>query len=57
MGQRTASYAFKTEQEAKERAEQAQASAVTGYSEVYVIGPYQSKTDGLWHVNIKTYYG
>ena len=57
MGQRTESYTFQTEQQAKERADQAQASAVTGYSEVYVTGPYQSRLDGLWHLSVKTYYG
>ena len=57
MGQRTESYTFQTEQQARERAEQAQASAVTGYSEVYVTGPYQSRLDGLWHLSVKTYYG
>lgn len=48
---------FQTEREAQEYADRAKASSIPGYSEVYVSGPYQSKLDGLWHVNTKEYYG
>jgi hypothetical protein len=56
MGEKNQSFVFNTEPEAKEYADLAKASEVNGYSEVYVEGPYK-KTDGLWHVKVKTYYG
>jgi hypothetical protein len=57
MGQRDSNKAFETEQEAQEYADKEKASAVPGYSEVYVSGPYKSSVDNLWHVNTKVYYG
>ena len=57
MGQRQQKEQFATEAEAQEYADSAKASATPGYSEVYVSGPYQSKLDSLWHVNVKVYYG
>lgn len=57
MGERNESYIFQTETEAKQYADKARDGAVSGYSEVYVTGPYQSKLDGFWHVSVKTYYG
>ena len=57
MGQRNDSQTFETQSEAQAYAEAAKASAILGYSEVYVTGPHKSDTDGLWHVSTKTYYG
>lgn len=57
MGQRNDSQTFETQSEAQAYAEAAKASAIMGYSEVYVTGPHKSDTDGLWHVSTKTYYG
>ena len=57
MGQRDSNKAFETEQEAQEYADKEKASAIPGYSEVYVSGPYKSSVNNLWHVNTKVYYG
>jgi hypothetical protein len=40
MGQRSQKEQFATEAEAQARADQVKASAIPGYSEVYVTGPF-----------------
>jgi len=46
---------FATEEEAKERAAKVKASAIPGYSEVYVTGPFN--ISGVWMIEWKEYYG
>ena len=55
MGTRSRREVFATEAEAKERAEGVKASAVPGYSEVYVTALFPS--GGVWVVEWKEYYG
>ena len=55
MATREAKEQFDTEAEALERAEKVKASAVPGYSEVYVTGPFC--VSGVWVVEWKEYYG
>lgn len=55
MGQREQKETFATEEEAKARAEKVKASAIPGYSEVYVTGPFN--ISGVWMIEWKEYYG
>ena len=55
MGTRTQKEQFATEAEAQERADKVKASAIPGYSEVYVSGPYCAS--GVWMIEWKEYYG
>jgi hypothetical protein len=55
MGQREQKEQFATEAEARERAEKVKASAIPGYSEVYVTGPFC--ISGVWMIEWKAYYG
>jgi hypothetical protein len=55
MGTRTEKEYFHTEEEAKARAERKKASAIPGYSEVYVTGPFC--VAGVWVIEWKEYYG
>jgi hypothetical protein len=55
MGQRQQKEQFYTEAEAQARAEKVKASAIPGYSEVYVTGPFNIA--GVWMIEWKEYYG
>ena len=55
MGQRSQKEQFDTEAEAQARAEKVKASAIPGYSEVYVTGPFNIA--GVWMIEWKEYYG
>lgn len=55
MGVREQKEQFDTEAEAQERADKVKASAIPGYSEVYVSGPYC--VSGVWMIEWKEYYG
>jgi hypothetical protein len=55
MGQREQKEQFATEEEAKERAAKVKASAIPGYSEVYVTGPFN--ISGVWMIEWKEFYG
>lgn len=55
MGMREAKEQFSTEEEAVARADKLKASAIPGYSEVYVTGPFN--ISGVWMIEWKEYYG
>jgi hypothetical protein len=55
MGQRKEKKQFETEHAAKEYADRKKASAIPGYSEVYVTGPFC--ISGIWMVEYHEYYG
>jgi hypothetical protein len=55
MAQREKKEQFDTEAEAQARAETVKASAIPGYSEVYVTGPFN--VSGVWMIEWKEYYG
>ena len=55
MGQRSQKEQFATEAEAKARAEHVKASAIPGYSEVYVTGPFC--ICGVWMIEWKEFFG
>ena len=55
MGQRSQIEKFATEAQAKERAETVKASAIPGYSEIYVTAPFHS--GGVWVIEWREFYG
>jgi hypothetical protein len=55
MGMREEKKQFETEREAQDYADRMKSSALPGYSEVYVTGPYN--ICGVWMVEYKEYYG
>jgi hypothetical protein len=55
VGTRSEKEQFATEEEAQARAEKVKASAIPGYSEVYVTGPFC--ISGVWMIEWKEYYG
>ena len=55
MGTRTQKEQFATEAEAQERADKVKASAIPGYSEVYVGVPYCVR--GVWVIEWREYFG
>jgi hypothetical protein len=55
MAMREKKEQFDTEAEAQARAEKVKASAIPGYSEVYVTGPFNIA--GVWMIEWKEFYG
>ena len=55
MGQRSQKEQFATEAEAQARVDKVKASAIPGYSEVYVTGPFCSS--GVWMIEWEEFYG
>ena len=55
MAKREGRETFESEAAARQRAEEIKASAITGYSETYVTGPFCR--DGVWTLIWEEYYG
>ena len=56
MAHRTRTYRYATETVAKTEAERHRASAIPGYSEVYVRGPHLTEA-GVWQVTVEEHSG